>query len=50
MIKRCGLHILNGASILQINHLFGDEKKCDSEEKKRCKVEKGESGGMDTAL
>lgn len=49
IIKRCGLHTLNGASILQINYLFGDEKKC-RVERGGGKLEKGKSGGTDAAL
>lgn len=43
------LPILNRAAILQMNNLFGEEKKCGLEGGGG-KLEKGESGGMDAAL
>lgn len=49
IIKRCGLHILNRASISQINYLFAEEKKCEVE-RGGGKLEKGESGGTDATL
>lgn len=38
-----------GASISQINYLFGEEKKCEVV-RGGGKLEKGESGGMDATL